>query len=155
MSETDVHACASLMSASEPWTTIGRTYEESAALLGDPSKEVYVAYDGDRFLGFIILIVRGALVGYIQIIAVEPEARSSGVGSTLVRYAEERIFAEFPNVFLCVSSFNPRARALYERLGYAIVGELKDYLVSGASEFLMRKTIGPLRPNPRGLGLRA
>jgi len=45
-----------------------------------------------------------------------------------------------------VSSFNPRARALYERLGYEMIGELKDYLIEGASELLMRKTIGPIRP---------
>jgi ribosomal protein S18 acetylase RimI-like enzyme len=44
-----------------------------------------------------------------------------------------------------VSSFNPRARELYERLGYEFIGELKDYLVRGHSELLMRKTIGPIR----------
>ncbi|HET7705709.1 MAG TPA: N-acetyltransferase [Thermoanaerobaculia bacterium] len=146
MSPADAPLCARLMSTSEPWTLIGRTYEESLALVTDPSKEAWVAYDGDRFLGFILLILRGAFVGYIQIIAVSPEARSTGVGSQLIEFAERRIFSEFPNVFLCVSSFNPRARALYERHGFELVGELKDYLVHGASEFLMRKTIGPLRP---------
>ncbi len=43
------------------------------------------------------------------------------------------------------SSFNSRAKALYERLGYEMVGELKDYLVKGHSEYLFRKTIGPIR----------
>jgi ribosomal protein S18 acetylase RimI-like enzyme len=148
MKPADAPACATLMATSEPWTLIGRTYEESLTLVSDPSKEAYVAYDGDRFLGFILLILRGAFVGYIQIIAVVPEARGTGAGSQLIAFAERRIFSEFPNVFLCVSSFNPRARALYERLGYELVGELKDYLVRDASEFLMRKTIGPLRgPN--------
>jgi RimJ/RimL family protein N-acetyltransferase len=36
-------------------------------------------------------------------------------------------------MFLCVSSFNPRARALYERSGYRFVGELPDYVVDGHS----------------------
>ena len=145
MAPDDAARCARLMATSEPWTSLGRTYDRSLALVSDPSKEVHVAYDADRFLGFIVLILRGAFVGYIQIIAVAPEARSMGVGTQLIEFAERRIFAEFPNVFLCVSSFNPRARALYERLGYQLVGELKDYLVPGASELLMRKTIGPLR----------
>ena len=145
MGPDDAARCARLMSTSEPWTSLGRTYERSLALVSDPSKEVHVAFEGDRFLGFIVLILRGAFVGYIQIIAVTPEARSMGVGTKLIEFAERRVFAEFPNVFLCVSSFNPRARALYERLGYQLVGELKDYLVPGASELLMRKTIGPLR----------
>ncbi len=145
MSPNDAPLCATLMSTSEPWTLIGRTYDESIALVTDPSKEAWVAHDGDRFLGFILLVLRGAFVGYIQIIAVSAEARGTGVGSKLIEFAERRIFSQFPNVFLCVSSFNPRARALYERLGYQLVGELKDYLVRGASEFLMRKTTGPLR----------
>ena len=59
-----------------------------------------------------------------------------------MRFAEARIFRESPNVFLCVSSFNPRARALYKRLGYARVGELPDYLIPGHSEVIFRKTIG-------------
>jgi RimJ/RimL family protein N-acetyltransferase len=41
-----------------------------------------------------------------------------------------------------VSSFNPRARALYRRLGYVRVGDLKDYIVPGHSETIFRKTIG-------------
>jgi ribosomal protein S18 acetylase RimI-like enzyme len=59
-------------------------------------------------------------------------------------FAERRILAETPNVFICVSSFNDGARRLYERLGYEVVGELKDYIVAGHSEILLRKTIGPL-----------
>ena len=53
-------------------------------------------------------------------------------------------FRESPNVFLCVSSFNKEAQRLYKRLGYRKVGELKDYVVKGHSEFLMRKSIGPI-----------
>jgi len=67
------------------------------------------------------------------------------LGRQLIAFAEERIFRESPNVFLCVSSFNSDARRLYERLGYELIGELRDYLVRGSSELLMRKTIGPLQ----------
>jgi ribosomal protein S18 acetylase RimI-like enzyme len=96
--------------------------------------------------GFIIVMTHGALLGYIRILCVDPNTRGRGLGSRLIAFAEERIFREWPNAFLFVSSFNPRARALYERLGYEVVGELKDYIVRGASEILMRKTIGPLAP---------
>ncbi|MEA2338755.1 MAG: hypothetical protein QOE82_2762, partial [Thermoanaerobaculia bacterium] len=50
------------------------------------------------------------------------------------------------------SSINPRARQLYERLGYKLVGELDDYITRGHSEFLMRKSVGALDeflPNAR------
>jgi hypothetical protein len=68
----------------------------------------------------------------------------AGLGTRLIGFAEERIFREWPNVFLCVSSFNPDARRLYERLGYQAIGTLTDYIVAGCDEILMRKTRGPL-----------
>jgi len=62
-----------------------------------------------------------------------------------MRFAGKRIFVETPNVFICVSSFNQNAQAFYKKLEYVIVGGLKDYIVSGHSEILLRKTIGPLK----------
>jgi ribosomal protein S18 acetylase RimI-like enzyme len=84
----------------------------------------------------------GAFVGYIQTVLVAASEQGKGIGSKLVAYAEDRIFSESPNSFLCVSSFNTDARRLYERLGYEYVGELTDYLVRGHSELLFRKTRG-------------
>jgi len=59
-------------------------------------------------------------------------------------YVEKRILSETPNVFICVSSFNGRVQRLYERRGYEVVGELKNWIVPGHSEILLRKTIAPL-----------
>ena len=101
-------------------------------------------------MGFIIVNMQGPFPGYIQTVCVAAEERGRGLGARLVAFAEERIFRESPNVFLCVSSFNPGARRLYERLGYAVVGELTDYIVRGHSEILMRKSIGPLDEFRRG-----
>ena len=144
-SEEEARVCARMMAESEPWITLGREYEECLTLTRDSSREISVAAEGARVLGFLILNMTGAFVGYVQTICVAPGERSRGIGSLLLRHAEERVFRESPNVFLCVSSFNTRARALYERLGYEYVGELKDYIVPGHSEYLMRKTIGPIR----------
>jgi ribosomal protein S18 acetylase RimI-like enzyme len=133
-----------MMSTSDPWIFFGRTFEQCLDRVTNPAGEVWVARKNGIARGFIILVLQGAFVGYIQVVCVAADARSSGVGSRLVAFAEERVFRQFPNVFLCVSSINPRARQLYERLGYSLVGELDDYLVRGYSEFLMRKTVGPL-----------
>ncbi len=132
------------MATSEPWTTIGRTFDECLAAIRDRSREVYVAHDGDRPVGFTVLNMHGAFVGYIQIVCVAAAARGRGVGTELLRHTEERIFRDSPNAFLCVSSFNPRAKKLYETLGYRVVGEMPDYLVRGHSEVLMRKSIAPI-----------
>jgi [ribosomal protein S18]-alanine N-acetyltransferase len=144
-SEEEARICAAMMCNSEPWITLGRTFDDSLTIIADPSQEVYVATDVAEIFGFIIILMRGAFIGYIRTVVVDAEARGRGLGTRLVEFAEKRIFRDTPNVFLCVSSFNPRARALYERLGYELIGELKNYLIDGASELLMRKTIGPIR----------
>jgi ribosomal-protein-alanine N-acetyltransferase len=140
----EAEACAEMMAASEPWTTLGRGYEEQLRIITDPSREVYVAVAERKVVGFVVIEMNGSFKGYVKSICVSPGLRGRGVGSTLITYAEDRIFRETPNVFLCVSDFNVGAQRFYRRLGYETVGELRDYVVAGHSEVLMRKTVGPL-----------
>jgi [ribosomal protein S18]-alanine N-acetyltransferase len=145
--DADAEACARLMASSEPWLTLGRTYEASLAIIRDPTREVFVLRDSNgRLSGFLILCLVGAFVGYIQTICIDPTCRGQGLGTRLLAFAEQRILRRFPNIFMCVSSFNHDARRLYERLGYRVVGELSDYIVAGHSEILLRKSLGPLMP---------
>jgi ribosomal-protein-alanine N-acetyltransferase len=136
--------CARMMAESEPWITLRRGYDESLTILTDPSREVYLAVDGEEVAGFVVLEMMGAFTGYVKSIYVSPPYRGGGVGDRLMSFTEERVFRERPNVFLCVSDFNEEARRFYERLGYEVVGELRDYIVRGRSEILLRKTVGPL-----------
>src|SRR5918999_148843 len=142
--DEDARVCAQLMCSSEPWITLGRSFETSLAILRDPTREVYVARDETGIAGFLILCMTGAFVGYIQTICIDPRCRGRGLGSTLLHFAEQRIRRVSPNIFMCVSSFNEGARRLYQRHGYEVVGELTDYIVKGHSEILLRKSIGPL-----------
>jgi len=141
---TEAEVCARMMADSEPWMTLRRDYDASLKMLTDPSREVYLAIVNSQMVGFTILMMEGAFVGYIQSVCIAPEWRGQGIGSQLMSFAERRIFSEIPNVFICVSSFNKGALQFYERLGYKVIGELKDYIVSGHSEILLRKTIAPL-----------
>jgi ribosomal protein S18 acetylase RimI-like enzyme len=147
--EADAWRCADLMATSEPWLTLRRDRDSAYAAITSASRETYVGLiDGD-VVGFLILCMEGAFVGYIQSICVARAHRNRGIGSRMLSFAEERILAAVPNVFLCVSSFNEGAKRLYGRLGYEVIGELRDYVVEGHSEILLRKTAGPLS---RGLG---
>src|SRR6185503_11425135 len=83
-SETEAQQCAAIMAATDPWITIGRSFDECLAIVREPSREVYVAYDGDALRGMIILTMRGAFTGYIAAVAVAEDARGGGVGSQLV-----------------------------------------------------------------------
>ena len=140
----DGEICARMMANSEPWITLRRDYDASLKILIDPSREVYLAMIGDEIVGFTILTMHGAFVGYLQSVCVAPQWRGKGIGSKLMDYVEKRILSETPNVFICVSSFNERVQKLYERRGYEVVGELKNWIVPGHSEILLRKTSGPL-----------
>jgi ribosomal protein S18 acetylase RimI-like enzyme len=132
------------MAGNEPWITLKRDYSTALDIIEDPKREVYLALRRGKIIGFVVIILSGAIIGYIQSICVADVWRNKGIGCRLMAYAEKRIFSKTPNVFICVSSFNKAARKFYERLGYKVIGELKDYIVSGHSEILMRKTIGPL-----------
>ena len=133
--------CAGVMASSEPWITLRRDLEECRAALMRPGAELFVARDKNLPAGFILVAPYG-LAGspYIASIAVAAGARGQGVGSHLLRFAEER-FAGRGHMFLLVSSFNHRAQNLYRRHGYAFVGELKDYVVPGHSELLLHKRL--------------
>jgi len=143
--EAEAHLCTNAMVNSEPWLTLRYTYEMTARVVTDPSREAYVAVVGPEIAGFIVVNLVGPLRGYIQTICVLPSWRGKGVGTRLLTFAEERIFREHPNVFLFVSSFNDKAQRFYIGLGYQRVGEVPDYLIRGHSELLMRKTLGPIR----------
>lgn len=133
---------ASIMASSEPWITLGRSLESCRFVCHNPDYVVLVAVEGDERRGFVLLHRRGVVGSpYLATIAVEPASRSRGIGSQLVSFTEDYFRNEARHLFLCVSSFNPRAKALYERLGYRQVGELPDYFIEGASEFLMHKRL--------------
>jgi ribosomal protein S18 acetylase RimI-like enzyme len=149
-SDHEARVCARMRASMDPWITLGRGYEAGLKAITDPTREVYVAVsDSGVIAGFMILCMAGAFVGYLQTICIGEEHRGKGLGTEMIRFAEERILKETPNVFLCVSSFNRNAERLYRRLGYERIGELKDFIVEGHAEILFRKTTGPLAAGPK------
>lgn len=133
--------CARLMAASEPWVTLGRGLDALLPAALDPTYVVLVARVGGEPCGFVRIHPRGVAGSpYVASIAVAPEARGRGLGTTLLDAAEARDPAA-RWMFLCVSDFNTRARALYERRGYRVVGTLPDYVVDGRAELLMARRL--------------
>jgi ribosomal protein S18 acetylase RimI-like enzyme len=138
----DITQTARMMMESEPWITLGLTLGAAQRVLTDQAREQFAIRDLDGVAGFVVLDMRGLLSGYIQILCVRPNRRGQGIGSALIRWAEDRIFRDSPNAFICVSSFNAGARRLYERLGFEPVGVLKKLIVPAYDELLLRKTRG-------------
>lgn len=127
------------MSHLEPWLTLKRTQSQALQTVRESGNQLALARHKGKPQGFILWTTVGLLNGYIRTVAVAPQHQGKGVGRQLIEHAEQAILSQSPNVFLCVSSFNPRAQSLYERLGYVQIGRLESFLIPGHDEYLLRK----------------
>jgi len=150
MESTQIHAAnvaernmaADLLATSEPWITLRVSHEQCQKNCQNPDFQVYIAYTGDIPSGIILIDPNGVAGSpYIKSLAVWPEFRGMGIGAEILRYAEELFRGKAKYMFLCVSSFNHRAQKFYERNRYKVIGELKDYIIEGASEILVHKRL--------------
>jgi GNAT superfamily N-acetyltransferase len=98
--------------------------------------------------GTIALHRRGSL-GVVDVVGTAPSHRRKGVGLTMVaRLNEESRRAGLPSVTLAVDAGNP-ARAIYERLGYVAIGELRWFLREGPSARTDGRIPGAVRTTRR------
>ena len=143
LEEEHVTPCAEITPQIEPWVTLGADVVKMEAyfrqLLG--TGEAFVTLVGDEVVGFVTITMGFLRGGYIRRLAVKNEYRGQGIGTRIMAFIEEHISAYYSNVYLCVSSSNPRARSFYRKLGYQIVGELPDLIIENDSEYLLRKVL--------------
>ncbi len=103
--------------------------------LGQVTVETSTEWDGMNHVGILGILVH-------------PSYRDMGVGRALMEAAsEEALHRGKKKIVLSVFHTNPRAIALYEKLGFEIVGRRKgQFLVKGEyiDEVLMEKVIAPL-----------
>jgi [ribosomal protein S18]-alanine N-acetyltransferase len=142
--KADKEDAAKVMASHDPWLKLGRTYEKCLATINNPLAESYIMKCDDKVIGVATIQLKGALVGYIQTLILIPEFQGHTLGSQMITFLEKRIHEVSPNVFLCVSDFNMDALRLYKKMGFEVIGEIKNYIAEGHSELLLRKTIGAL-----------
>jgi ribosomal-protein-alanine N-acetyltransferase len=133
---------ATLLAGSEPWITLGTTPEQCKKVCSDPDYLLFISHVDGIPRGAIIIHPRGlASSPYIKSVVVESDHRGHGIGAALLEFTENYFRETSKHLFLCVSSFNIRAKKLYEKLGYEQVGEFRDYIIKGESELLMHKAL--------------
>ncbi|MEN6618811.1 MAG: N-acetyltransferase [Rikenellaceae bacterium] len=140
--ESHYSEMAAIMCNTEPWITLKRGHQACLNSLRGDGKEVYTIKERKKVVGVIVLQMTGTFCGYLQSVCIAPEARGKGYGHKAIEFCEKRIFSVSPNFFLCVSSFNKGAQKLYFSLGFELIGEIKDFVIEGYSELLLRKSIG-------------
>jgi ribosomal protein S18 acetylase RimI-like enzyme len=96
------------------------------------------AVSGKEMVGFIAGDIRRLEgVAWIATVAVLPDYRGRGIGSALLQACEDKI--PLKRIRLCVRVSNDTAIRLYERRGYARVGEWSRYYQDGESALVMEK----------------
>ncbi len=138
-SDEEKKICAQILCNSEPWTILKISFSQVMNTLKDTINEIHVVLVKDEIVGLIIIQTKGAFSGYLKSIALKKKWRGRGLGKIMMDFFEQRVFSKGENAFLCVSSFNTKAKQFYLDLGYKIIGELTDYVVKGKDEILMRK----------------
>lgn len=138
--------CCSALENSE----LGRIYFSEAGSAdralqeGFSKEEIYVAVnETSDCLGFIWFQLKGAFhsFAYLHIIAVREAFRGMGVGKKLLSHFEKTAAGSSSKLFLVVADFNPKARKLYESIGYREVGLLPDLYRTNINEHLMMKVL--------------
>lgn len=140
----DIPACERIVAQSEPWKTLGLGVDFEALLAHQRlSLEAHVCASGKDVLGFVVftpypVFARG---GYLRAIAVHPQLRERGIGRKLLSLAEKKTSSFSRNLYLCVSSFNRKAKAFYVKRGYERVGCIPGLVIPRASELIYRKRL--------------
>ncbi len=73
----------------------------------------------------------------LMTLAVDPRYRRRGIGSALLKAAEEA-FGEVP-AYLYVDQANSAAIRLYEKTGYQLTGRIPSYYMNGNDALVMEK----------------
>lgn len=79
---------------------------------------------------------------YLALLGVKDGYRKQAIGSRLIDVFQkicERM--NFDKCFICVSHFNPRAKALYQRKGFKPVVLIPDLIREGIDEWVLMKRL--------------
>jgi|SRR5215471_15996535 len=119
---------------------ISYSQEELRAYMVYRGSFTLVAADEKDILGFIV--ANNGAIGHIITIDVGPQARRSGVGSMLLRGAEDRLRAGGSrSVGLEAAVDNIAALSFYKRHGYAVIRTWPRYYSNGVDALVLRKSL--------------
>jgi len=100
-----------------------------------------VAENAGRVVGYVIGIMGKDKAAHVISLAVHPDFRRRGIGKELLQKLLEALLERgATHVRLEVENSNEAALALYQKLGFRIMGLLRDYYGSGRHAYIMVKT---------------
>ena len=100
----------------------------------------YKAADQENLVGFIAMdLRRSQQTAWIATLAILPDYRKSGIGSSLIRICEEKV--NLPKIRLSVRQSNQPAIQLYQKHGYQQIEVWKKYYKGGDNALVFEKNI--------------
>ena len=124
-----------------------KPHPESLSFMLDPATRngnTLIARTAEgEIAGVMVVLMEGfAELPYLALLGVKKKYRGMGIGkkflSVFIGLAEQ---SGAPNMFIMTSTFNIRAKQLYESVGFKKIGIIPDYLIKGIDEIIF------VRPN--------
>ena len=144
-SGSDVDAMALIMTSHPLWQHYGVTYKGARQRLHglrDEDESGFVAVDdAGQLRGFVLYNPKTfGFSGYIRFLGVDARSKGQGIGRALVLRVEADLLARHVNrLTLLCTAWNQSARTFYEKMGFAEVGELPNWVQPGTTEVLYAK----------------
>jgi ribosomal protein S18 acetylase RimI-like enzyme len=112
-------------------------------LIASPTAETIVGEEGGAIIGYAMILIRkGTALARLYSLAVDPDAKSRGVGALLLEAAEQAAFDHDRLLMrLEVREDNERAIALYRRHGFRPIGRCLDYYADHSDALRFEKTL--------------
>lgn len=125
---------AAYMRVPGSFTIVGEEVEGSEKS-GDPVQS-------SNIVGFVVANCSRKGIGHVVTIDVQPKAQRSGLGTALLRAAEDRFgVGECKIVRLEAAVNNESALSFYKRHGYSIVRTIPEYYPDGVDAFVLKKDL--------------
>jgi [ribosomal protein S18]-alanine N-acetyltransferase len=121
-----------------------RALEHTLALMRGAAAATLVACVEQEPLGFAVVELARDGVALLQAIAVEPRVRGCGIGTALLRAAEQHARAiGCPALRLCTAQANVEALDLFLKHGFRIEHRLARFYTNGQDACTLVKRLAP------------
>ena len=123
-------------SAKRGWTheadLLGGQRTDVAALteiIADPAQHILILQNGDNIQGCVQITSRSHGIAYLGLLSVDPALQAAGIGKHLIAAAEDfaRTTLGARNIEMTVIAQRAELIAYYERRGYALTGETREF----------------------------
>jgi len=132
------------MASMPPWSVIGWPVDRLIRTLQRelPSVRRFEVIVEEALAG-IVTIQDPFLHGpYLQLLAILPEFQGRKLGQHILEWMEAQArLSESRQLWLCVSTFNARGKAFYERFGFEAAAVLEKLASDSSDELFMRKRL--------------